>query len=241
MSTKQKIGIRVGDVRGVYELLEETSPIRFLCRCTRCQTVASISRAALIHKGVAKSRCHSCPKVDHKAYLKEYFSRFPNKKEEAKQYHRERAKRLRNDNYEEAISRDRAAKLKRKQRMEVDQEYAASCRAVIQAQKLRYKQDLDKWKRLKISHIKANAPKRGLDVTITEEDLVWVECCPILGITLDRCAPTNSPNCASVDRLNNSLGYIKGNVWIISRKANTMKNSASREELKAFGRWASSL
>lgn len=38
----------------------------------------------------------------------------------------------------------------------------------------------------------------------------------------------------SIDRIDNSLGYIPGNVEVITKKANSMKNGASNEELLNF-------
>lgn len=61
--------------------------------------------------------------------------------------------------------------------------------------------------------------------------------CPIFDIPLDWSRIRNNGNRAmsnspSLDRIDPERGYVKGNVWIISYRANVIKNDASHEELK---------
>lgn len=91
-----------------------------------------------------------------------------------------------------------------------------------------------------LHNIKTRAKKQGVPFELTAEDLVTPEFCPVLGIRLERstnpkggvtdCAPT-------VDRLIPELGYIKGNIIIVSHKANRIKNNATVEELETVARF----
>ena len=62
------------------------------------------------------------------------------------------------------------------------------------------------------------------------EDVIIPEECPVLGIPLK--VLSGSDNSPTLDRVDNRLGYIRGNVAVISHRANTIKNSASIEELE---------
>jgi hypothetical protein len=60
--------------------------------------------------------------------------------------------------------------------------------------------------------------------------------CPIFNVPLEwSCFRSNKkgplPNSPSLDRIVPNRGYVKGNVWIISHRANTIKSNASHEEL----------
>jgi len=61
--------------------------------------------------------------------------------------------------------------------------------------------------------------------------------CPILGIPLEWSCNRGSNHFTmaaspSLDRIDPTKGYVKGNVWIISHRANRIKSDATHEELK---------
>ena len=88
--------------------------------------------------------------------------------------------------------------------------------------------------------LKHRAKKKGMEFNLTKEDVVIPEFCPILGIKLQSHVGEGTGgkfNSPSVDRIDNSLGYVKGNVWVISQLANAMKSEASPEQLIKFANW----
>lgn len=85
---------------------------------------------------------------------------------------------------------------------------------------------------------RTRAKQKGLPFTITDKDVVMPEFCPILGIPLFRGKGGHTFNSPSLDRIVPELGYVPGNVHVISRKANTMKSNASLQELVLLGQWA---
>ena len=82
---------------------------------------------------------------------------------------------------------------------------------------------------------KNRAKKFDLVFDLVEGDLTLPEFCPILGIKLEVSTDgRGNPQAASLDRIDNTKGYIKGNIEVISRLANMMKQTATREQLLAF-------
>lgn len=81
------------------------------------------------------------------------------------------------------------------------------------------------------------ASKKGLDHTITVNDLVKVSHCPLTGIEIDWSVHTgrHSRN-PSIDRIDPDQGYIPGNVEVMSSLGNTMKCNATPEQLVAFAK-----
>lgn len=92
--------------------------------------------------------------------------------------------------------------------------------------------------KLMVKRAKDRAKLKNVEFNITWEDIEYVNTCPILEIPLNWGEASNEGgrniDTPSLDRINPSLGYIKGNVKIISTLANMMKSSANREQINLF-------
>lgn len=57
--------------------------------------------------------------------------------------------------------------------------------------------------------------------------------CPILGLPLYRNVGgrAQGPHSPTLDRINPALGYVRGNVRVISSRANSIKSDSTPEEL----------
>ena len=86
-------------------------------------------------------------------------------------------------------------------------------------------------------NIKTRSKRLGILFDLDLEDIVIPTHCPYLGtpITfLQGCG--NVDTNPSIDRIDNTKGYIKGNVEVVSMLANRMKLKASKEQLLTFAR-----
>ncbi len=79
---------------------------------------------------------------------------------------------------------------------------------------------------------KKRAKKLGLEFNLEISDIVIPDTCPILGIPLFYKGGPRTNNSPSVDRIDNTKGYVKENIWVISWRANHIKGNATLEELK---------
>lgn len=77
------------------------------------------------------------------------------------------------------------------------------------------------------------AQKRGTPFEISIAEIIVPDTCPVFGTKFVR----KTASAMSLDRINNDKGYIKGNVQVLSRKANQMKSNATPEELLKFADW----
>jgi len=59
----------------------------------------------------------------------------------------------------------------------------------------------------------------------------------VFGVTLEVSEHSAKDNSPSLDRLDNTKGYIKGNIVVISNKANRLKGDATLQELERLVEW----
>jgi hypothetical protein len=123
---------------------------------------------------------------------------------------------------------------------EYKKEWREKNRAKIRAYGYEYSQKNPQ--KILLLSAKHRSIKKGVSCTIIEEDIHIPAVCPVLGIPIEKMFNADGkrgayPNSPSLDRIDNLKGYEKGNIQVISSKANSMKNSASPKELLQFAYW----
>lgn len=117
------------------------------------------------------------------------------------------------------------------------QKQHTTCKA-CQAQ--RY-QDTDYVRKL-LYAARRRATTKGIEFDLTVDDIQIPEYCPALNLKLQPVrGMTGRDSSPSLDRIDNSEGYVKGNVAVISFRANTLKNNATAEELRAIADYMDSV
>ena len=81
---------------------------------------------------------------------------------------------------------------------------------------------------------KRRAKLKDLEFDIEVSDIIIPQLCPLLNIPIIHKTGTGSrsPHSPSLDRIKNHLGYVKGNILVVSWRANFLKSDATIEELE---------
>ncbi|MGA2886040.1 MAG: hypothetical protein ABSE80_12945 [Halobacteriota archaeon] len=87
-------------------------------------------------------------------------------------------------------------------------------------------------------HAKIRAKKKGIPFNLELSDIVVPEYCPVLPhIKLNRGNQKLENDSPTIDKLIPNLGYVKGNVRVVSWRANNIKCDASWQELMSVATW----
>ena len=118
--------------------------------------------------------------------------------------------------------------------------YCRVCKKAAQAAWYASNRKMAKMRNM-LHRAKKRAKIKALAFTLKMVDLGDpVEKCPVLGLTLNwDHAGLPAGDSPSLDRIDNSLGYVRGNVMIISHRANMIKCDATAEEVQAVAAWMS--
>lgn len=81
------------------------------------------------------------------------------------------------------------------------------------------------------------ARREGIPYSLTRDDLIIPERCPVLGLRLRRPGEGQAEDSPSIDRIVPERGYVSGNVAVISMRANRLKNDGSAEEHERIAAW----
>lgn len=80
--------------------------------------------------------------------------------------------------------------------------------------------------------LKKSARRRGKVFALTLADMPKCpEKCPVLGIVLRYGSQRGDPYSASIDRIDDTLGYVPGNVRVVSRLANLRRTRSCRSKM----------
>lgn len=80
-----------------------------------------------------------------------------------------------------------------------------------------------------LNRAKFRSRRDCLEFNLERSDIVIPKFCPVLGIEIDFSNRKSSP---SLDRIDNTKGYIKGNICVISNHANRLKNNGTVDEFE---------
>ena len=92
-------------------------------------------------------------------------------------------------------------------------------------------------KKFMVQCAKQRAKKAGVPFSITDEDFEIPEFCPVLGVKLESGTKKYHDNSPSLDRVVPELGYVPGNIVVMSFRANRIKGDASVEEMEIVLSW----
>jgi hypothetical protein len=130
-----------------------------------------------------------------------------------------------------------------KQKQEADRykaDRAAMCaRTAKWRRKTREQDPIGYWVYKAINNAKSRAKVRGVPFDLTADYVrgLVVPVCPALGVDLEYFNSKSTDSSASLDAFVPHLGYIVGNVYVVSKLANSIKTNATAAQVAAVGKW----
>ena len=92
-----------------------------------------------------------------------------------------------------------------------------------------------------LASARMRAKRDDVPFNLKKSDIQIPSVCPVLGIPIFAGNRKSHENAATLDRFKPQLGYVVGNIRVISYRANRIKNDASLEELQKVVAYLQSL
>jgi hypothetical protein len=123
-------------------------------------------------------------------------------------------------------SPDACEKLKR---MKIGHKKTAAKRYIYS---IKYKREYRKkhWDHALYRSAFSRAKKLNVPFEISRKDIIVPKYCPVLGIELKQAEGRMNDASPTLDRLNPVLGYVKGNICVMSNRANRLKSNGTLED-----------
>lgn len=192
----------------VSEKFTENRKSYYLCKCFVCGVVRRV-RAEYVEK------IKSCPKCHHKA------QRPPQPSEDSHWCNKCKNWKSKIDFNFRKDGKSRSCK-----KCE-DQYRRANMQRINEYAKNHKKKNIEK---SLLYAARSRARQNGLQINIDLDDIIIPENCPVLGIKIS--IGGNKDNSPSLDKVLPHLGYVKGNVRVISWRANWLKNNSTAKEIE---------
>ena len=136
------------------------------------------------------------------------------------------------------------ARAHREQRREYSKQYYQENKELIlEKQKIDKKLQISKSNTKEYSLLMSaqrRAKNKNIPFDLVYEDIIIPEVCPVLNMPI-KSGKAMSDNNPSIDRVDNSKGYTKDNIRIISWKANRIKSNSTIEELTLLVEYMNSI
>jgi hypothetical protein len=111
----------------------------------------------------------------------------------------------------------------------------------VKAAKKAYYREYSQQPENKLRKLQQGAEARNIEFTIDESHLPPIPShCPVLGVKFYSKSDNGRDWSPSIDRIDNSKGYVPGNIMWMSHRANTLKSDASLSEMKRLAKFFSS-
>ena len=121
--------------------------------------------------------------------------------------------------------------------------YKAKYSTRVYVQKERKEETYNTIENILLMNAKARARKKKIEFSIKYKDIVIPTHCPVLGIKINKFLQDTSQSyesragSPSLDRIDNSKGYIKNNVAVMSYRANVIKGQGTAEQHRLIANW----